>query len=152
MCFLLSGKGGVSGNKSSNHYNYENVPGYRASCCRCFHLLETWIRQSRQDYWMPFLACTWTTHSCKLEATWSCSSQRILYRMALHSLFLHNRKRPVSFSSGDMAVLRSSTAERISGRLRTKTFNNSYVCGKGSRFCPGDSRKGTCRRRLVGKT
>lgn len=105
----------------------------------------------------PPPAGTWATHSCRLEATWFCSSHRILYRMARRSLSLRSRKRPGSLSSGDEAALRSSEAKLSSGTLRTNTGNRQLPCalGKastlGPRVCSGDSaalfpRRRSCRR------
>lgn len=79
-------------------------------------------------YRLPLLpqACTWTTHSCRLEATWFCSSQRIWHRMARRSLSLRSRNHPRYLSSG-LTVLRSSEAELSSGTLRTNTGDKQLV-------------------------
>ena len=74
-------------------------------------------RQRGRHEQQPRPGPTWTTHSCRLEATWFCSSQRILYSMARHSLSLRSRKRPGSLSSGGEAALSSGT-------LQTNTCDN----------------------------
>lgn len=56
--------------------------------------------------------------SIRLEMTFSWSSLRTLYRMALLSLSFFSRNRPLSLSSGDGGALRSSDAKPSSGTLQ----------------------------------
>lgn len=78
-------------------------------------LLGLWTRVEGGTSGAPSDRPTWTTHSCRLEATWFCSSQRILYRMARRSLSLRSRKNPGSLSSGDGAALSSGTLRTNAG-------------------------------------
>lgn len=60
---------------------------------------------------------TCAIQSCKFEATLSCSSLRILYRIARRSLSFRSRNRPESLSSREGEALLSSKAKPSSGTL-----------------------------------